>query len=64
MTNPEIGKRYTYYPDPENKGDNLHFPAIVEDVGRRVRVRVFMNGAEVVRYVSPKKLEEQLELFS
>lgn len=57
----EIGKTYTYYPPPEHVGDNLHFPAKVEAVSKRVRVRVFMAGAEdgVVRHVSAKRLTEQ-----
>lgn len=62
LANVEVGKAYTYFP-----GEGLHFPALVEKIGqRRVRVRVFMEGAPagVVKSVSARSLADQLDLFS
>jgi hypothetical protein len=61
----EIGKRYTYSPPKECKDDNLHFPAVVEAVAKRVRVRIFMEGKPggVLRSVSAKRLTIQEELI-
>lgn len=41
-----VGGCYTYYPPKEHCDDNRHFPAVVEAVGKRVRVRIFLLGAE------------------
>lgn len=56
----EIGRQYTYYPPKETADDNRHFPALVEAVAKRVRVRIFMEGAEggVLRSVSAARLED------
>lgn len=61
----EIGAQYTYYPPKEHADDNRHYPAKVEAVAKRVRVRIFMAGAEggIVRSVSAKRLAIQGELL-
>lgn len=40
-----VGEKYTYYPRTECDSENRHFPAVVERVEKRVRVRIFMEGA-------------------
>ena len=40
----EIGKQYTYFPPKEHADDNRHFPALVEAIAKRVRVRIFMEA--------------------
>lgn len=61
----EIGKQYTYFPPKEREDDNRHFPAVVEAVNKRVRVRIFMEGAAdgVVRSVSAARLAVHGELI-
>lgn len=56
--NINIGQSVTYYPPPIDKADNRHFPAIVEAIGKRVKIRAFMLGEEAgeVVYVSQKRL--------
>lgn len=49
----KIGAQLTYFPPEQSVGDNLHFPATVEAVGRRVRVRVFMAGGGAGRRPAP-----------
>ena len=60
-----VGQKCTYYPSAGAVDDNLHFPAIVEFIGKRVRVRIFMAGAEdvVIRNVSAKRLANQYDLL-
>lgn len=60
----QIGQRYTYYPPPENSSDLRHFPAVVEAIRKRVKVKVFMEGAEqgVMKHVSAKRLVVHSEL--
>lgn len=60
----QIGQQYTYYPPPEHSADLRHFPAIVEAIGKLVKVKVFMEGAEqgVLKHVSAKRLVTQSEL--
>ena len=60
------GEKLVYYPPPINQDDRRHFPALVEAVTpRRVRVRIFMEGAPdgVVRSVSSKRLRRQADMF-
>lgn len=61
----QVGEQYTYYPPKEHANDNRLFPATVEAVAKRVRVRIFMEGAAdgVVRSVSAKSLAIQHELL-
>lgn len=60
----QLGQQYTYYPPPQHSTDLRHFPAIVEAIGKRVKVKVFMEGAEqgVMKHVSAKRLVTQAEL--
>lgn len=60
----QVGARYTYYPPKTTVDDNSHFPAVVDDVKKTVKVRIFMAGAPdgVVRRVSAKRLADQGEL--
>jgi hypothetical protein len=59
------GDRLTYFPPKASQHDNRHYPAIVEAVRPRIRVRVFFDGAPegVTRYVSANELAGQLDLF-
>jgi len=61
----KIGEQYVYYPPKENVDDNRHFPAKVEAVADRVRVRIFMESAPdgVLCSVSARRLEMQHELL-
>lgn len=57
----KLGARYAYYPRRTPDG---HLQAEVERAGRRlVRVRVAHNGRNCVRWVSPRRLVEQADLF-
>ena len=60
----EVGQRLTYYPHPQDSCDLLHFPALVEKVGKRLKVKIFMDSAPegVTKYVSAKRLVIQNEL--
>ena len=55
-----IGLKCIYLPIKKHVDDNLHFPAIVEGIGKkgRLKIRVFMLGAEkgVVRLVSKSRI--------
>ena len=59
-----VGNRYSYYP-PSKVGENLHFPAVVEAVGKTVKVRLTMNGDGngVVRHVHAWRLSDQADLL-
>lgn len=64
MKNIKVGDKLVYVPK-QNKDDNLHWPAVVEAIARRVRCRIFMENAEagVIRYVSKKRLFDHADLF-
>lgn len=58
----KAGDWCAYYP---TKDDSYHLPALVEGVGDRIRVRVFVAGTEagVVRRVVPWRLVPQRDMF-
>lgn len=63
------GMRVTYYPAPKNQADNLHFPAVVEEVkGKRCRLRVFRDDApppdgRIVHVHAKSVVVDQVELL-
>ena len=59
-----VGETYTYYPPKERVEDNVHYPAEVLEIGRRM-IKVRLAGLELkknVRYVGAKRLLPQTEL--
>lgn len=57
----QIGQTYTYWP-PQGAEDNLHFPAEVIEIGKRVKVRVKTAEGECLRHVSARRLVAQGEM--
>jgi hypothetical protein len=57
-----VGDWYAYYP---TKSNGYHLPALVEVVGRRIGVRVFVAGtkAGVVKRVVPWRLVPQQDML-
>lgn len=60
-----IGQKLTYFPKPLNADDRRHFPAVVERMGKRVTVRIFMEGHPegVLRSVGYRRLIEHPDLL-
>lgn len=42
----KIGKKYTYYPTKNTDTGKKHYPAVVEKIGQRVTVMLFIEGRE------------------
>ena len=62
----QVGMRCTYYPPEKHVGDNLHYRCVVESVGKRVKVKLFVAGYPEgrLRSVSEKRLVVQGELLN
>ena len=57
------GETVTFYP-PQNEGDNLHWPAVVEGLTKcGVKIRVFDSPDGTLKTVSEKRLARQLDLL-
>ena len=61
----EVGERVTYYPVKKNELDNRHWPAVVEEVLPRGRLRVKIETESGIksRSVTPRRLARQNELL-
>jgi hypothetical protein len=56
------GEKVVFYP-PQNEGDNLHWPAVVEDFTKcRIKVRVYDKPDGTLKTVTAKRLARQDEL--
>lgn len=55
-----LGLKCIYLPIKKSAEDNLHFPGIVEGIGKngRIKIRVFMLGADegVLRWLSKSRV--------
>ena len=63
----EVGMLCIYYPKKIVHSDNLHFPALVEGVGKRIKLRIFMEGREngIVITASAKRIGcGQIDIFA
>lgn len=62
----QVGDKVTFYP-AQNECDNLHFPAVIEAIGSRIKIRVY--GTEfpkegAVKHVSKKRLAYQPDILA
>lgn len=67
--NLEVGQKLSYYP-PQNDGDNIHWPRVVEAIKEgkraRIKVRVFAEGMPPegkTRWVGKLRLLDQPDIF-
>ena len=60
----EVGKKYSYYPTPA-KDRPTHLTVVVEEVAKRVKVRVVSSEEKAgrLRSVSAKNLVDQPDMF-
>lgn len=61
----EIGEIYTYFPKPASIGETPHFPAVVQAVGKLIKVKLYTREFPdgITRSVSAKRLEIQQEVL-